>query len=124
MSAFEELRAIAPREVWEGILARSVHGERLTMAVVELAPGAHAREHRHDHEQLGIVLEGVITLRIGDERRELSPGATYVIPSNVPHEAIAGPDGCVVIDIFAPVREEWKAIELFKPLEPAEPRWP
>jgi quercetin dioxygenase-like cupin family protein len=121
VSAFEELGAIAPREVWEGILARSVHGERLTMAVVELAPGAQAREHRHDHEQLGIVLEGVITFRIGDERRELSHGATYVIPSNVPHEAIAGPDGCVVIDIFAPVREEWKAIP---PLEPAEPRWP
>ena len=57
-------------------------------------------------------------------KAELSPGATYVIPSDVPHEAIAGPDGCVVIDIFAPVREEWKAIELFKPLEPAEPRWP
>ena len=121
MTAFEDLRAIAPREVWEGILARSVNGERLTMAVVELAPGAHAREHQHDHEQLGIVLEGVITVRIGDERQELSKGATYVIPSNVPHEAIAGPDGCVVIDIFAPVRGEWKAIE---PLEPAEPRWP
>ena len=121
MSAFEELRAIAPREVWEGILARSVHGERLTMAVVELAPGAHAREHQHDHEQLGIVLEGTITFSIGDERRELSPGDTYVIPSNLPHEAIAGPGGCVVIDIFAPVREEWKAIQ---PLEPSEPRWP
>lgn len=121
MSAFEELRAIAPREVWEGILARSVHGERLTMAVVELAPGAHAREHRHDHEQLGIVLEGQITFAIGDERRDLSPGDTYVIPSNVPHEAIAGPEGCTVIDIFAPVREEWKAIE---PREPARPRWP
>jgi quercetin dioxygenase-like cupin family protein len=121
VSAFEELRAIAPREVWEGILARSVHGERLTMAVVELAPGAHAREHRHDHEQLGVVLVGLITFRIGDERQELSPGATYVIPSNVLHEATAGPEGCVVIDIFAPVREEWKGIE---PLEPAEPRWP
>jgi quercetin dioxygenase-like cupin family protein len=121
VSAYEDLRAIAPREVWEGILARSVHGERLTMAVVELAPGAHAREHRHDHEQVGIVLEGLITFRIGGERRELSAGATYVIPSNVPHEAIAGPDGCVVIDIFAPVREEWKAIE---PREPSEPRWP
>lgn len=121
MSAFEELRAIAPREVWEGILARSRHGDRLTMAVVELAPGAHAREHHHDHEQLGIVLEGTITFGIGDERRELSPGSTYVIPSNVPHEAIAGPDGCVLVDIFAPVREEWRALE---PLEPSDPRWP
>jgi quercetin dioxygenase-like cupin family protein len=121
VSAFEELRAIAPRQVWEGILARSVHGERLTMAVVELAPGAEAREHRHDHEQLGIVLEGAITFRIGGERRELGPGETYVIPSNVPHDAVAGADGCVVIDIFAPVREEWRALD---PLDPAEPRWP
>ena len=121
MSAFDELAAIAPVEIWERILARSVHGDRLTLAVVELEPDAHAREHSHDHEQLGLVLQGSIEFRIGDERRTLGPGATYVIASNVPHEAIAGPDGAVVIDIFAPVREEWRSLE---PRPPAEPRWP
>ena len=121
MSAFDELRSIAPREVWERILARSVHGDRLTLGIVELEPGAHAREHSHDHEQLGLVLEGTIDFRIGDERRTLGPGSTYVIPSNVPHEAIAGPEGTVVVDVFAPVRAEWREME---PAAQREPRWP
>jgi hypothetical protein len=39
----------------------------------------------------------------------------------VPHEATAGSDGCVLIDVFAPVREDWVALE---PTNPREPRWP
>jgi quercetin dioxygenase-like cupin family protein len=121
MSTFEDVRSLVPREVWDGILARSVHGERLTLGIVELEPGAQAREHSHDHEQIGLVLQGTIDFRIGDERKTLGPGATYVIPSNVPHEAIAGPEGTVVIDVFAPVRSEWRELE---PAEQREPRWP
>jgi quercetin dioxygenase-like cupin family protein len=121
VSAFKELRSIEPHEVWERIVARSVHGDRATLAIVELEPGAHAREHSHEHEQFGLVLEGTIDFRIGDERRALGPGATYVIPSNVPHEAIAGPEGTVVVDVFAPVRAEWRDME---PAAPREPRWP
>jgi unsaturated pyranuronate lyase len=121
VSAFAELGSIEPREVWERILARSVHGDRMTLGVVELEPGAHAREHSHDHEQLGLVLQGTIEFRIGDDRRTLGPGATYVIPSNVPHEAIAGPEGTVVVDVFAPVRTEWRDLA---PSEQRAPRWP
>jgi unsaturated pyranuronate lyase len=39
----------------------------------------------------------------------------------VPHEATAAPDGAVVIDVFAPVRQEWEALE---PADEREPRWP
>jgi len=62
-----------------------------------------------------------MTFRIGDETRELGPGETWTIPSNVPHEATAGPDGAVVLDVFAPVRGDWVSLE---PAEPREPRWP
>ena len=121
MSTFDHVESIAPRQVWEAIAARSVHGQRLTLAVVELDPGAVAAEHSHDNEQLGLVLNGSLDFRIGDERRELGPGATYVIPSNTPHMAIAGPEGAVVVDVFAPVRAEWQALE---PLDVRAPRWP
>jgi hypothetical protein len=39
----------------------------------------------------------------------------------VPHDAVAGPDGATVVDVFAPVREDWKKLD--RP-EPAKPRWP
>ena len=121
MDPFCDLSSIAPQQIWERIAARSVHGERLTMAVVELDPDAVVAEHRHDNEQLGIVLQGTMRFRIGDETREIGPGAAYRIPSNTPHEAIAGPEGAVVIDVFAPVREDWDALDT---IEQRPLRWP
>ena len=76
-----------------------------TLSVVELAPDAVVPGHRHENEQLGMVITGSITFTIGDERRELGPGGTWRIPSDTPHQASVGPAGAVVIDIFAPVRD-------------------
>ena len=121
MSAFDNVRSIVPRKVWDGITARAIHGERLTLAVVELEPGAIAEEHSHEHEQLGIVLRGSIRFRVGEEERELGPGETWEIPSNMVHRAEAGPDGATVLDLFAPPRSEWEAAEAG---EPGPGRWP
>ena len=121
MGAFDELPRIAPLPVWEGIVARCVSGERITLAVVELDPGAVVAEHAHENEQLGLVLSGTVSFRVADERRELGPGETWTIPGSVPHEVTAGPDGAVVIDVFAPSRDDWAALE---PLPERPPRWP
>jgi quercetin dioxygenase-like cupin family protein len=121
VKTFETLRNLRPHVVFEGITARAVEGERMTMAVVDLAPGATLPEHHHENEQLGFVIAGVITMRIGGEKRELHAGDTYVIPSHVPHDAVAGPDGCTVTDVFAPVRADWAQL---KRTEPSAPRWP
>jgi quercetin dioxygenase-like cupin family protein len=121
MSAFDDLARLGPLPIWEGIVARAVSGEELTLAVVELDPGAIAREHSHANEQLGIVLTGSMTFRVGDETRELGPGGTWTIPGNTPHEAIAGPEGAVVIDVFAPPRADWSELE---PGAERQPRWP
>jgi quercetin dioxygenase-like cupin family protein len=121
VSAFDDIRKLPLKRIWEEIHVRVVSGERLSLGVVELDPGAVVQEHSHEHEQLGMVIRGAMTFRIGDETRELGPGETWTIPSNVPHEATAGPEGAVVIDVFAPVREDWATLE---PAEPREPRWP
>ena len=121
MDAFREVSELDPKRVWEGIHARMVAGERLSLAVVELDPGAVVAEHTHEHEQLGLCLRGSMRFRVGDETRDVEPGDTWTIPSNVPHEATAGPDGAVVIDVFAPVREDWVSLAS---AEPRPPRWP
>lgn len=110
-------------DVWgEAVRARRVQGERITMALVELAPDAVVPGHQHEAEQLGMVIEGSVTFTIGDERRELGPGGTWRIPSNVPHQVTTGPEGATVIDLFAPPRADWDAL----PSGPARPavRWP
>ena len=118
--AFDDLAAIEPQEIWDRIAARSLHGERLTLSVVELDPGAVVAEHSHENEQLGIVLRGSMDFRVGEERRTLGPGGTWTIPANTPHAAIAGDDGAVVIDVFAPRRDDWTGLGSFE----RRPRWP
>lgn len=121
MTAFDHVHAIPPRTLAAGVDARPVNGERLTLAVAELEPGAVVDEHSHEHEQLGILLRGSIRFRVADEERELSPGATWCIPSNAPHRAEAGRDGATVIEVFSPPRSEWDTIHAG---EPGPGRWP
>lgn len=121
MNDIVTLGDIDPIQVWDRIRARRVQGERITLAIVELEPGAVAPEHRHPHEQLGLVISGRITFRVGQNERVLGPGGTWRILSDVPHEATAGPDGAVVIDVFSPLRDDWKTIEA---QPPRPPRWP
>jgi quercetin dioxygenase-like cupin family protein len=121
MSSFDDLARMAPQSLFAGVVARVLHGERITFAVVELDPEATVPEHSHANEQLGMVLRGSMRLRIGEDERTLGPGETYSIASGTPHEAHGGPDGAEVIDVFSPPREDWAAAER---LGPQPPRWP
>jgi quercetin dioxygenase-like cupin family protein len=121
MSAFDELAAIRPQALFDGILARAVHGERITLAVVELDPGADLPEHSHENEQLGIVIRGSVSFRVGEEERVLGPGETWRIDSNMPHAVRSGAEGAVVIDVFTPPRDDWRTGDH---LDAQRPRWP
>ncbi len=121
MSALDDLAALEPIRIWDGVIARSVDGERVGFAVVELEPSIVVPEHSHDNEQLGVVLSGSVSFPIGDEMRDLEPGGTWRIPPNVPHEVHTGPEGAVVMDVFAPVRSDWRALER---LGAQPPLWP
>jgi quercetin dioxygenase-like cupin family protein len=121
MDNLVNLAEIAPIRVWDNVTARRVQGDRITMAVVELDPDAIVPEHRHANEQNGMVLQGEVRFRIGNEERVLGPGGTWRIRSDVPHAVLAGSDGAVVIDVFTPIRADWDQLDL---LEPTRPVWP
>jgi quercetin dioxygenase-like cupin family protein len=121
VSAFGNLGDIAPQQLFDGFLARTVHGDRLTFAIVEIDPDSPLPEHEHENEQLGMILRGSMTFRIGGEEQELGPGDTWSIPSRTPHSATAGPDGAIALDVFAPTRDDWKALDA---QAPREPLWP
>jgi quercetin dioxygenase-like cupin family protein len=114
-SPFTDLSDIAPQRIWGGVVGRAVHGERLTMAFIELEPDSVVPEHSHDNEQVGLLLRGALQFRIGDEARELRPGATWRILANVPHEVVTGPDGATLIEVFAPPRHDWRDLERHQP---------
>ena len=121
-SNLRDIADVPARDVWgDTVRARVIVGNNASLAVVELGPDAIVPEHRHEHEQLGLCIEGSITFTIDGQRRALGPGGTWRIPSNLPHDAVAGPGGAVVVDIFAPVRADWDALPRS---EPKPPRWP
>ena len=120
-----ELGELTPIRVWEGVTARRVDGEQLTVAVVELEPGSVVPEHRHPNEQCGVVIRGEVTFRIADEVRTFGPGGTWRILADVPHEVRTGPDGAIVIDTFSPPRRDWDALQTAGSRDdPPPPVWP
>jgi quercetin dioxygenase-like cupin family protein len=121
MSAFADAAALPTQQIWDGILGRSIHGERVTLSLLELEPNCVVPEHFHENEQLGIVVEGSLRFTIGDETQEVGPGGTWRILANVPHSVVTGPDGAVLVEVFSPVRDDWHAHAL---QEPRPPRWP
>lgn len=121
MSAFDYLGDIAPQQLFAGYVARALHGDRITLAIVEIEPDADLPEHQHENEQLGMVLRGSMTFRIGDDERTLSAGGTWRIPANTPHSARAGTDGAVALDVFTPTRDDWKSLPAD---ERRTPLWP
>jgi quercetin dioxygenase-like cupin family protein len=121
MGSLNDLADLEPIQVWDGIRARRVQGDQVTLAIVELDADAHVPEHVHDSEQNGMVITGQMTFRVGDEERLLGPGGTWRILGGVPHSAVAGAAGAVVIDVFSPIRSDWDALPIL-PVDP--PRWP
>jgi quercetin dioxygenase-like cupin family protein len=120
-SAFANIGDVGPQQIWTGVVARALHSDRMTMGLIELVAGAIVPEHRHEQEQVGILLAGAMTFTIGGERKTVGPGDTWTILANVPHAVEAGPDGAVAFEIFAPLRDDWGAIESG---DPRPPRWP
>ena len=115
MATYSNFNEQHPRQAWEGIDVRVINGQRLTMALVDLAPNMPVQEHHHENEQVGFILQGQLTFTIGGEAKVLGPGDTYNIPSHVPHSAVTGPEGCVAVDVFAPVRADWEALQTSDP---------
>ena len=69
MPNLADLADLTSIQVWDGVVARRVQGECLTIAVVELAPDAIVPQHQHANEQCGLVIEGEVTFRLADEER-------------------------------------------------------
>jgi unsaturated pyranuronate lyase len=122
MSNLKDLADFPLLAIWgDTVRARRVQGDRITLAVVELAPNAVVPEHRHDNEQLGLCITGSGRFTIDGETREIGPGSTWRILGGLPHDLVVGPEGAVVVDVFTPVRDDWDDRAV---VPDATPRWP
>ena len=102
---FEDVRSF---ELADGVTGRPLFGEGAMLNLIEFEAGAVVPLHSHPHEQLGIVLRGMQALVVDGEPRELGPLDGYVLPGGVEHSAYCGPEGALVLDVFRPVRDDYK----------------
>jgi quercetin dioxygenase-like cupin family protein len=97
-----------------GIQIQPVIGESLMTCWIAMEPGAIVAEHSHVNEQLGVVVEGSISITAAGETREMVVGDAYVVPTDLAHSGVAGADGVLLVETFVPIREEyakaWRAI--------------
>jgi quercetin dioxygenase-like cupin family protein len=105
---FVRLDATRAFDLAAGVTGRPLFGEGAMLNLIEFEPGAVVPLHSHPHEQLGIVLRGVQVLVVDGVEHPLGPMEAYVLPGGVEHSAHCGPDGATVLDVFQPVREDYR----------------
>lgn len=91
-----------------GVVARTMWGDKMLMSLVDLAAHSVVPLHSHPHEQVGIVIKGELTFTIGGETKTLHAGDLWVIPGGVEHMVVTGSEDAQALDVFSPVREEYK----------------
>src|SRR5260221_13901366 len=98
---------LTPKEIVPGFRGRFIHSQNMTVAYWDIQAGHSIPLHQHVHEMIVNVIRGKLELTIDKETRILEAGMAAIIPSNVPHTA-KGITDCFVIDVFHPVREDYR----------------
>ena len=95
----------------------STNGQLSIVEVTE-PPGAEAPLHVHYREDEGFyILEGEVTLYVGDETIEAKAGDFAFGPRDVPHRYTVGPNGCRMLFICTPGGFEKLVIEMSEPAQ-------
>ena len=97
----------------KGTMRRAVTMDHLTVQRGEMAPDTEFDDtsiHRHPEDQIIVVLEGKMRLRIGEDEGWICPGGFAAIPAGVFHSATdAGPEGSTYIEILSSGRMDYLA---------------
>jgi quercetin dioxygenase-like cupin family protein len=82
-------------------------GENVQVIEFFLSKGVKFPLHKHPHEQIGFIEKGAMRIWIDKDVHDLHEGDGYYVPPNVEHRTEALED-CIDIDVFSPVRQEYK----------------
>jgi len=90
---FHSLSSLTPQPLIPGFIGRMIHSESMTFSEWTIEKGSKLPEHSPPDEQT--------------EYQVVIPGMIVIIPSDVLHSGVALED-CKIIDIFCPVREDYR----------------
>lgn len=108
-NVFRYFSDIATKEIAPGFFSKLIHTDTNTVNFIEVKAGCSVPLHRHIHEQCSFAIVGKFQMTVNGDTQVLEPGFFAVIPSNAEHGGIAVTD-CKLIDLFSPVREDYRAL--------------
>jgi quercetin dioxygenase-like cupin family protein len=102
-SGFGTWNGVPAFEFVDGVRLHAVGGDQVLLCRVVYEPGKEVPRHSHEHsEQLMAVVDGSVTMTIGDETRELRPGDAVCVNRGVEHE-LHSEGGVTFFEALAPV---------------------
>ncbi len=102
-SPFETFTGREPYPIFDGVGLQAIAGDQVFLGRVTYEPGTRVARHSHDDsEQVMLVLDGAVTVTIGDETRELRAGDVCVVNRRVEHE-LHSATGVTFVEALGPV---------------------
>ncbi len=83
-----------------------VTGEKVMVAQLSLSKGCFVPLHEHESEQISCIMQGALKFELEGREVIVRGGEVLVIPSRVPHSALALED-TMAFDLFSPIRRDW-----------------
>lgn len=104
---FIEAESVVLEEVGDGVSRRLLgHDPEVMMTYVTFGRGSVGPIHHHPHRQVSYIVSGRFEVQIGNRRKVLKAGDSYLIPPNVMHGSVALEEGAIV-DVFTPMRQDF-----------------
>lgn len=105
---FPSSEEMSRHTIFPGVHIQTAAADKMMLSVVDLEPNSVVEEHSHPHEQVGMLLAGRAIFFIGGEQKTLQTGDLYRIPGHVKHHVVALDEPVRALDIFYPVREDYR----------------
>ena len=99
--------SVAIERIAEGIERQMIWGELAMVCRLRFAPHVVTAAHAHPHEQITLVERGKVEFSIDGRRHVAAAGDILVFPPHCVHGATILDEEVVMVDIFAPVREDF-----------------
>ena len=98
---------VAWEQMGEGVKRKIMaYDDKLMVVRVEFEKDGIGNLHQHYHVQITHVEKGKFEVEIAGQKKVLTAGDVFYVPSNAIHGAVCLEDG-VLIDIFTPMREDF-----------------
>ena len=85
----------------------SVALEKAMLTYFEVEPNSRFDTHKHESEQITLVLEGVLYFELQEQTVVVKAGEVIAIPSSIEHAVHTKNEAVCAVDAWSPIREDY-----------------